>query len=1048
MMNQDAVLDLIYQEITLRESHGEKPKFEEYSVRFPDLSEQLEILFEVEAALDPQALLEVGISINDQTDIGPSVPPPLHPSPLVPGYEVLGILGLGGMGVVYKARDTRLNRIVALKMLLAGTAAMTEQLTRFRLEAEALAQVQHPNIVQIFEVNEVNEQPYFVLEYVSGGSLSQRLNKNPVDEKEAAKFIEVLARAIHAAHQVGVIHRDLKPANILLSSLSEEEPTEKINSPSRTNEQSAMLAATFVEEKPPLDPLQQLTPVTQASVPGVKEPTLGLSEFTPKITDFGLAKMIREVDGMTVSGDFLGTPSYAAPEQALGNLHAIGPHTDVYALGAILYELLTGRPPFKAASILETLDLVRSSEPDSPRRYHRNIPKDLETICLKCLQKEPLRRYSSALTLAEDLTRFQRGEPVLARPVGPIATVIKWIRRKPSIAAAIGTVFLAAVVTIIVLWKSNVDLAAAASRERRQKEFAEESFRAALLAVDEMLTEVGDVELADIPQMGPVRKRLLRKAKLFHTKFLAKREDDPEVRYLAGRGYARLGMIEGLLGDEDAAEEALRRAIELLKQESASREVSIELAKAHHDLGVLLKTLKREREAISELETACRLKKANYDSVSPHESPDLRLDYSSSIYHLGAVLAKIPEQSDKAEAQYSAALKIQNELLQQLPKTQKYLAAVARSLNNYAILIRDQKPDDAETMLRRGLAIQQQLKKLNPDNPSYGRKLAEIRNNLGELAQHNSQYKEAESEYKQAIAIMERLVRDFPTIPHYQLRVAQISTNLGLLYEENKKPAEAIEYFRRSVRHYETLIREHPKVPEYRYWLGRGLCGVARRLESQRDLPEAMKYHKNAVVVFEKLIRQASTPRYESEYAMALHNYAKAGLSHSDENDVAAFRLASKLINKSVVHQTLAKKRSPSTTLYNKRLATHFDVLAFVNYTLTDHSACVRAAKGISTCYPEHATKCLRAANYIAWSVLFCDRDSKLTANQRIQTKKHYLRLTLEHLEAIVLLPDVDGDEVRASKALAVLSESEWKDDPRFQKLLLKVNNLPEAVDA
>jgi WD40 repeat protein len=327
----------------------------------------------------------------------------------VPGYEILGELGRGGMGVVYKAKQVALNRVVALKMILAGGHAGADARARFRKEAEAVARLQHPHIVQVFEVGEHEGRPYFSLEYVDGGSLAGRLNGTPRGPREAAALVRTLAEAVQAAHEKGVVHRDLKPANVLLA----------FPSFSRRSESGAGATS-------PPAPLSERR----------------LNEAVPKITDFGLAKKLDE-EGQTQTGEIVGTPSYMAPEQASGDKRQIGPASDVYALGAILYELLTGRPPFKGPTPLETILQVAADEPVPPRRLQPKLPRDLETVCLKCLQKQPAKRYASARALAEDLRRFLAGEPVAARPVGRRERLLKWAKRRPAVAALTAALALA-----------------------------------------------------------------------------------------------------------------------------------------------------------------------------------------------------------------------------------------------------------------------------------------------------------------------------------------------------------------------------------------------------------------------------------------------------------------------------------------------------------------------------------------------------------------------------------------------------------------------------
>jgi tetratricopeptide (TPR) repeat protein len=293
--------------------------------------------------------------------------------PTIPGYEVQAVLGHGGMGVVYKAKHLQLNRPVALKMMIYGAAATALEYSRFQREAQAAARLRHPQIVQLYDVGEANGRPFYTMEFVEGGSLAQKLAGKPQPAKVAASIVAALAKAVQTAHDEGVVHRDLKPANILLT-----------------------------------------------------------AGGVVKISDFGLARRRDGEQSLTLSGAKLGTPSYMAPEQALGKSGAFSPSVDIYALGAILYEMLTGRPPFRAETAVETQRQVISEEPAVPSRLNANVPRDLETICLKCLHKIPERRYPSASALADDLRRFELGEPIVARPVGILERAVKWVRRHPT----------------------------------------------------------------------------------------------------------------------------------------------------------------------------------------------------------------------------------------------------------------------------------------------------------------------------------------------------------------------------------------------------------------------------------------------------------------------------------------------------------------------------------------------------------------------------------------------------------------------------------------
>ncbi len=314
-------------------------------------------------------------------------------------FEILGEIARGGMGVVYKAREVASGRNVALKMILSGAHAGTAERSRFRKEAEAVARISHPNVVKIYWVGEHDGWPCLALEYVGGGTLAQKVAGLPLQAWEAAWVLEALARAIHHIHQQGILHRDVSPRNILLT-----------------------------------------------------------EDGVPKLTDFGLAKLFAG-RAETLSGaqtaSVLGTPRYAAPEQLRGKGQGIGPEADVYGLGAVLYEALVGRPPFGGESVLDTLHEVEYYDPPSPSKLRPGIPRDLETICLKCLRKSPEKRYRTAEALAEDLQRFLADEPIRARPMGTWEHGVRLARRHPAVAGLIGAVVLTAVVAfglIAALW--------------------------------------------------------------------------------------------------------------------------------------------------------------------------------------------------------------------------------------------------------------------------------------------------------------------------------------------------------------------------------------------------------------------------------------------------------------------------------------------------------------------------------------------------------------------------------------------------------------------
>jgi len=476
-------------------------------------------------------------------------------APAPPGYEILGELGRGGMGVVFKARQLQLNRIVALKMVRDGSFASQEQRLRFLIEAEMAARVKHPHIAQVYEIGAFENRPYYALEFVAGGSLSEQFRRQRPTPREAAQLVEVLARAVQAAHAQGIVHRDLKPANVLVE-----------------------------------------------------------ADGTPKITDFGLAKRVTDDPGatplaLTSVGVIVGTPAYMAPEQALGNSRDAGPSADVYALGAILYEALTTRPPFSGANPLEVLEKVRNVDPTSPRQFCANLPRDLEVICLKCLRKSPAHRYASAAELADELRRFAEHRPIVARPAGPGERAWRWCQRNRTVAVLSGIV--AATLLLLVLGMSaglvvvarlnrdlttrNIDLELANERETGLRKQAQDSAKEA--QESEAISQ-GVIEFVANRIFAAARPRDVEGGLGYDVKLAdAVKQSLPFVEQsfgdhplLEARLRATLGFSFFCLSEPQLAVEQYERGLALFTQQNGPEHADTvkcmqNLANAYYDLG-------------------------------------------------------------------------------------------------------------------------------------------------------------------------------------------------------------------------------------------------------------------------------------------------------------------------------------------------------------------------------------------------------------------------------------------------------------------------------
>jgi serine/threonine protein kinase/tetratricopeptide (TPR) repeat protein len=601
------------------------------------------------------------------------VPPPQAPvpgpPPLIPGYEIVGELGRGGMGVVYRARQTGLNRLVALKTVLHGAQAGSERRARFRVEAEAAARLQHPNIAQIYEIGEYGGEPYFSLEYVDGPSLAHRLDGTPLPARAAARLVEKLARAMQYAHERGVVHRDLKPANILLQRTEDRGQ--------RTDEEGS------------------------GAIASVRWPLA--SVLCPKITDFGLAKILAE-DGpdRTRTGLVLGTPSYMAPEQAAGTPRDVGPACDVYALGAILYELLTGRPPFKGATTLETVRQVVAEEPVPLTHLQRSVPRDLETVCLKCLEKEPRKRYATAGGLADDLRRFLNNEPIHARPVGRVERLVRWCRRNPRVAGLLVALLLVLAVGFAgVTWQWR--------RARAERDEAEASYQLTRRVVADYFETLGrDPQLED-PGALPLRKEMLQTALTHFQYLLQDRGDDADLQAGLATGYYRLGEITVLTGAPEEAIEPYRQAI-AVQEELAGRHPDAtrfrrDLARSYSGVGTVHRMLRQWPESHEAIEESLRIRKEL--AANDPGDPALRRELAHSFQALG-FLHHAEDKHAEGLRLMKDALALREELARQAPGDPAYQSDLAGGLNDTGLVLEDlNRHPEALDLFRRAIHIQQ-----------------------------------------------------------------------------------------------------------------------------------------------------------------------------------------------------------------------------------------------------------------------------------------------------------------------------------------------------
>jgi tetratricopeptide (TPR) repeat protein/tRNA A-37 threonylcarbamoyl transferase component Bud32 len=801
-------------------------------------------------------------------------------------YEIQKELGRGGMGVVYKARQVSLNRPVALKMIKAGALSDEAELRRFRNEAEAVALLDHASIVPVYEVGEHDGQNYFSMKLVEGGNLAEQLLTFQGNPRAAAILMAETAEAVHHAHMRGILHRDLKPANILID-----------------------------------------------------------AEGHPHVTDFGLAKLIESDVELTASGAIMGTPSYMSPEQATGRRAALTTATDVYGLGAILYALLTGKAPFRGDSLVDTLQAVKERPPDSPRNVNSSVPRDLETICLKCLEKDPRRRYTSAQALADDLRCWLGSHPIAARRVGAAERAWLWCRRRPAIAALAAAVLLAAgagsATTIAVQYAANRRLDAknqeldrANAELARSKEAVQARYELAVGATQAFHSGVSEDFLLKQDQFKELRDRLLKSAQDFYGKLsaLLGRETDQESRRALLASNFELADLTGKVGSKEDALKAHRAVLAaqeaLATQPGVGAAMTVDVGRSLFEIAVLLEETGQSGEAAATYrrsesllsgsagtDTAARAARASCRSrlgwllsqtgqatdalaalrqaladqealaAVPGASAAASRDLANTVYRIGKVLMSTGKPSE-AEAEYRRALEIRQKLADDHPAVTDFRFQLAGSHHTLGVLMGDTgKLLKAEAEFRQALDIYQQLAAVQPAVAEFRRRVADIYNNLGNVLMMTGKPSEAEAECRRALEIFRKLAADQPAVTDFRFNLVIGHGNLGRLLTSVGSPTEAEAELRQALEVGQKLADDNPTVTEYRRFLShvRNNLGDAHR--SLGRAAGARDSYDRAIALEERALQEAPTSRrYCNDLAWSLR---RRGLTRRDLGDMA-----------------------------------------------------------------------------------------------------------------------------------------------------------------
>jgi serine/threonine-protein kinase len=752
-------------------------------------------------------------------------------------YDIEAELGRGGMGIVLRGWDGELQRRVAIKVLRPELAHARAR-ARFVREAQAAARVRHDHIVGVYAVaSPPDGPPYLAMEYVAGPTLADRIRtEQRLAPLEVASLCAQAADGLTAAHAAGLIHRDIKPSNILI------------------------------------------------------DPATGRA----RIGDFGLAQITALPSDLTQEGTIPGTPAYMSPEQAQGGEH-LDSRADIYSLGATLYEALTGEVPFRGTTAM-VLKQVQEDEPRPPRRLNDRVPRDLETICLKALAKQPGRRYPSAESFAADLRRWQRGEPIQARPAGAAERLWRWCRRKRLVAA-----MAAALLTVFAFGLAGVSWEYAQARRHLHDALiasarADENFQYALDAVEQFHTRVSEDRLLNEPGMQPLRRELLETARSFYDRFVSQRRDDPTVRAELGRALFRLATLTHALGSPGKAREQLGDALGIQESLAAARpgDLSVlhDLARSYQGLGVVYAALGEDAEAESAYQKAQSLSQRLTD-----ERPE-NLTYLELLYRTYSGLGVLHLNRGRlaqAEAADDKALSLGWQWAENQPTVPESRRALARSYNNLAVVYHvTGRPAQAEAALKGAVEALALLTNDHPGVAEYERDYARtsynlasqrFRSSLGTARESADYFARVETDIQTSISLMQALARANSQVTDFQSSLAHFHGELGLLYQVTGQDKKAEEAFRAGLLNRQRLALDHPEVAAYAVESAGSILDIAN-VERDREQTElALAGYAQAMRTLEDLLRHAGQHAPARQQLGLVH--AHRGIALLERGDLA-----------------------------------------------------------------------------------------------------------------------------------------------------------------
>lgn len=988
-----------------------------------------------------------GVHSTDQSAPG-SAPAAELPRGRRGPFTILRRHARGGLGQVSVARDETMGRLVALKEIRPDYAGDAHLRQRFLTEAAITGSLQHPGIVPIYALaRDGDGTPYYAMRFIEGQTLAEAIadyhqQPSPIAFRILLKrFIDV-CQTIAYAHSQAIIHRDLKPANVMVGDFGE----------------------TLV-----LD-----WGLAKKGIEGTRSASGEVSLPSPEAHGSQAPAALNT--SLTQAGQVLGTPAYMAPEQAEGRADLIGPATDIFALGAILYHILTGEAPYHGGDAAAILIQARQARPPAPAQIQRGVPRALECICRKSMARNFDERYASAADLARDVERWLADEPVSAYPEPWTLRARRWVKYHRL---AVTGVAAALVVAVMCLGLATFLLTLAYERERqakglaqtnahianqereeadRQRDEAIKSLRLGRAAVEQMLTRVGDERLRYVPALQKMRRELLTDALGFLRQFLAYRGNDPDLRFEAARAYQRAGDIHALLGENDPALNAYQQALDLLaslKAEFPARpDHSAELASAWNNRGKLLRTAGRMPETDVAWKQALDLRQELADQNPT--VPAYRRDLALSLSNLGVQTEQVKGQLNEAEKLYGKAQSMQERLVQEWPKAPDYRRDLGRTLQNLGGLkTRLGHPVAAADMLRRARQLQEQLLDEYPDNAEYRNDLAGVLVNLGLALLRAGQNEAAEKAWQDSIAQYERLARDYPMVPDYQLRKARGHSNLGALRAQAGHTQPAEQEFRQGVEILEKLVADFAGVPAYRAELATVHGNLGVFLKQNRRLGDAETALRRAAELAGKLADEMPRTEYKESVALWHLNLGNV-LKDLDKPDAAAqayrrslalyeqiardnpnipeyhsrlaavlnnlsgfvrkqdrLKEAQTLIERAITAQQRARQLNPRNPVYANTLTENYASLALTLIMRGDHREAAKTAEQIPVVLPNDAEADFKVACLLAPCKTLAERDAQLTAAQQKELGKNYEARAYAALRSAIQKGYRDVDQLR-----------------------------------